>query len=574
VNAHFSASATDEAHAGGLALDFVNTFNFPHIRLGCAHHATSLKTAVFILQSQFMKGRRMTPKYLFILLASGFIFLVQGNARANDASTVQSCLSGAGDAQQCKQVISVKSRSETTYTRIPASFLGFSQEWPWVNSLTGSEHIFSIFDLLRNGKREPLILRVGGADGDAGYDGIFNPQHKDYNDPYNVMKRNSMANTYKELALLKDRVGFQFIATVNFANRDRGLAQDMANQLRSTLGNSLLSLEIGNEPNYYLHHVPQFWTNKETFYTDIIQEFESFTHALDCQKNCAGPAWGWIGLNPDMMRNYLRRSASELNYVTVHYYKSAYKPNQPGNDTAETLLQETDVIAKWVRPQVAVSREFGVPLRIGESNAVSGGGNDGVSNSFAAALWTLDACLSMAAEGVAGIDFHQGSYRYAMYERVPRPSADAAAYPLYQNYRVQPSFYGMLFFQMANRDNSEILQLPIDAGLKVKGYQLFSAEGSRTVLVNKDPWQAKTITLVLPASFQGKGLRMIELLSPGNDISAKKGITLAGQSYEGWGGAKSGNYEAQKLEPRTLANGQVYVTIQLKAASAAMLLNP
>jgi hypothetical protein len=215
-----------------------------------------------------------------------------------------------------------------------------------------------------------------------------------------------------------------------------------------------------------------------------------------------------------------------------------------------------------------------VPLRIGESNAVSGGGHDGVSNSFAAALWTLDTCLSMAAEGVAGIDFHQGSYRYAMYERVTRPSPDAEAYPLYQNYRVQPSFYGMLFFQIANRDNSEIRQLPIDASLRVKGYQLFSAEGSRTVLVNKDPWNAKTITLVLPSSFRGQSLRMIELLAPGNSITAKKGITLAGQSYEGWGGAKSGNYQSQMLDPQTLANGQVYVTVQLKAASAAMLLNP
>jgi hypothetical protein len=460
------------------------------------------------------------------------------------------------------------------YTRIPPSFLGFSQEWPWVNSLTGSEHIFSIFDLLRNGKRDPLILRIGGVDGDAGYDGIFNPEHKDYNDPYSVMKRNSMANTSTEVVTLKNRVGFRFIATVNLANRKPGLAQTQADLLRSSLGDSLLSLEIGNEPNYYKSHVPQYWPNSETFYSDILTEFESFTHSLACQKNCAGPAWGWIGLNPDMMRNYLRRTADKLNFVTVHYYKSAYKPNQPGNDTAETLLQDTDVITKWIRPQIKVSREFSVPLRISESNAVSGGGHDGVSNSFAAALWTLDTCLSMAAEGVAGIDFHQGSYRYAMYERVPRGSGNPEDFPLYQNYRVQPSFYGMLFFQIANRDESDIRQLAIDPGLKVKGYQLFSKEGSRTVLVNKDPWNGKTLSLALPASLQGKRLRMIELLAPESNISAKKGITLAGQSYEGWGGAKSGGYQETVLAPDTLVNGQPRVTVSLKPASALMILSP
>jgi hypothetical protein len=340
------------------------------------------------------------------------------------------------------------------------------------------------------------------------------------------------------------------------------------------LGDALLSLEIGNEPNYYRSHVPQYWPKSETFYSDIVSEFESFTQSLACQKNCAGPAWGWIGLNPDMLRNYLRRTAGRLNFVTVHYYKSAYKPNQPGNDTAETLLQETDVITKWIRPQLKVSREFAVPLRISESNAVSGGGQDGVSNSFAAALWTLDTCLSMAAEGVAGIDFHQGSYRYAMYERVPRGTSSSEDLPLYQNYRVQPAFYGMLFFQMANRDESDIRQLAIEPSLKVKGYQLYSAEGGRTVLLNKDPRNTKSISLVLPQDFQGKRLRLIELSAPGGDITAKKGITLAGESYEGWGGAKSGTYEETVLTPEPAANGQPLLTVSLKPASAVMILSP
>jgi hypothetical protein len=499
-----------------------------------------------------MSIRRTFPYFIL-----GSLSLFSGSLRAQEAVTVQVPAPEAGG-----------------YTRIPASFLGFSQEWPWVNSLTGSEHIFSIFDLLRNGKRDPLILRIGGVDGDAGYDGIFNPEHKDYNDPYSIMKRNSMTNTANEVALLKNRVGFNVIATVNLANRNPGLAQSQADLLRSSIGDALVSLEIGNEPNYYMSHVPEYWPNSASFYSDIVTEFESFTKSLNCQKNCAGPAWGWIGLNPDMMRNYLRRTADKLNYVTVHYYKSAYKPNQPGNDTAETLLQDTDVITKWIRPQVKVSREFGVPLRISESNAVSGGGHDGVSNSFAAALWTLDTCLSMAAEGVAGIDFHQGSYRYAMYERVPRGNGSPEDFPLYQNYRVQPSFYGMLFFQIANRDASDIRQLAIDPGMKVKGYQLFSREGSRTVLVNKDPWNKKTLSLALPANLQGKPLRMIELLAPGSDISAKKGITLAGQSYEGWGGAKSGAYQQTVLTPKTLANGQLSISVSMKPASAVMILSP
>ncbi len=45
------------------------------------------------------------------------------------------------------------------------------------------------------------------------------------------------------------------------------------------------------------------------------------------------------------------------------------------------------------------TRSFGKPLRVGEMNTISEGGQDGVSDVMAAALWTLDAALEIAATG-------------------------------------------------------------------------------------------------------------------------------------------------------------------------------
>jgi hypothetical protein len=42
-------------------------------------------------------------------------------------------------------------------------------------------------------------------------------------------------------------------------------------------------------------------------------------------------------------------------------------------------------------------------------NTISNSGRDGVSNVFAAALWTLDASFEVAAAGGIGVNFHQGA---------------------------------------------------------------------------------------------------------------------------------------------------------------------
>jgi hypothetical protein len=52
---------------------------------------------------------------------------------------------------------------------------------------------------------------------------------------------------------------------------------------------------------------------------------------------------------------------------------------------------------------------YGKPLRVAEMNTISNSGREGVSNVFAAALWTLDASLEVAAAGGIGVNFHQGA---------------------------------------------------------------------------------------------------------------------------------------------------------------------
>jgi hypothetical protein len=40
-------------------------------------------------------------------------------------------------------------------------------------------------------------------------------------------------------------------------------------------------------------------------------------------------------------------------------------------------------------------------------NTISNSGREGVSNVFAAALWTLDGCFEVVAAGAVGVNLHQ-----------------------------------------------------------------------------------------------------------------------------------------------------------------------
>ena len=74
-----------------------------------------------------------------------------------------------------------------------------------------------------------------------------------------------------------------------------------------------------------------------------------------------------------------------------------------------------------------MSKRWGKPLRVAEMNTISNSGRDGVSNVFAAALWTLDGCFEVAATGAVGVNLHQVRAPAALQawknNRHPTPSA-------------------------------------------------------------------------------------------------------------------------------------------------------
>ena len=465
---------------------------------------------------------------------------------------------------------------------VPPSFLGLSQEWPWVSGMTMTPHALDIVGRLRN-DNGPLMLRVGGTSYDAGYERVLRGESADAR-----MQAEGAAKTFDALETLRDKLGMRFILTLTLASRDMDLIKRQADEGRRRLGDSIVAFELGNEPNYYRDLRRDLWPDdgKGLFYRDLVEVFGEAVRTLG-DAPCAGPAWGWIGLKPAIMEQYLNAGQGRLGMVTVHYYHSAYNkkppPDRP-NDTPETLLDDghtREIMAAWVAPQVALARKHRVALRITESNSISGGGNVGVSDVYAAALWSLDTALEMAAAGVAGIDFHQGSEKYSIFERFTSGTPQAAALseppPLYHSCRVRPPFYGLLCFQQAVTAGARIAKVAHRGPASLKAYHVATATVSRTILVNKAPDTEARVAVRLPTD--GGAASLMRLLAPGNDIRARSGITLAGVNYDAWGGVARGDHAIETVEPVAATaggNGQnesIFV-VTLPPASAAVLTRP
>lgn len=486
-------------------------------------------------------------------------------------------LDSASADEASVDVTLVPHAAEARAVDVPQAFVGLSQEWPWVSSMTQSPHATAIIGRLKN-DNGPLVLRVGGTSYDAGFDRVERGTTA-----ADRMQREGVAKSLAALEHLRDTLGMRFILTLSLACRDPEIVKRQAEAWHARLGDAVLAYEIGNEPNYYKDLLRARWPDDASgrFYRDIVTEFAACGRQLDGLP-LAGPAWGWIGLRPPLMEQYLDAAPRPLAAVTVHYYHSAYRqvplPDHP-NDTPETLLDDThtrEIMSRWVGPQLAVAGRRGVPLRITECNSISGGGNSGVSDVHAAALWTLDTALEMAAAGVAGVDFHQASWKYAIYERVTKGDGTPPGHdppPLYHSYRVQPPFYGLLFFQQAVTAGSRIAKLEHAGPTSIKAYAIRVGSESRTVIVNKSPREPCRIAVHM-ATAPARTPTLVRLVAPGNDITARHGIRIAGVCYDGWGGEPDGEPAAENLAGRPGPLGERVYRIDLGPASAAVLRVP
>jgi hypothetical protein len=191
-------------------------------------------------------------------------------------------------------------------------------------------------------------------------------------------------------------------------------------------------------------------------------------------------------------------------------------------------------------------------------NSVSCGGEAGVSDTFASALWSVDALFALANVGIDGVNIHTtpavSNHLFNVKQLVGKWVG-----------QVYPVYYGLQMFNRAAPPGSRIVPVTGASDPTLRAWATHGADGTtRVVLINTASSGAQNVTVHVSKAAMIASVQ--RLTAPG--LGATSGVTLDGQSFgaQTSTGVLAGNPATENVN---VYGGAYKVTVA--PASAALL---
>ena len=219
------------------------------------------------------------------------------------------------------------------------------------------------------------------------------------------------AEAVRNLAAFLKATGWSCLYGIGMGTNTPERAAEEAEFVARTLGSSLQYFQIGNEVDLFTHHLrdPKTW-NAKTY----LDEWLAMARAI--ASRVPGATFGmpdvasnvsWLTEIADAWPSI--QSPPHVTTLTHHYYFGGPATNPDVNipnllkPATMAKVQHTADIA------TAAANKMGARVRMTEGNTCYRGGKPGVSDVFAAALWSADYALLLAANNYSGINLHGGT---------------------------------------------------------------------------------------------------------------------------------------------------------------------
>ena len=141
---------------------------------------------------------------------------------------------------------------------------------------------------------------------------------------------------------------------------------------------------------------------------------------------------------------FAQANANLLRPLSHHHNEEG--PQTSPHSTIESLLARDPRLDRVLGQLQSVSLDAGLPYRIVETNSCFGGGQPGVSDTFASALWGLDYMFTLAAFGPPGVNMETGLNQLGFPSS--RTPIDMGAKG---GFLAKPIYYGMLAFSLVGQ---------------------------------------------------------------------------------------------------------------------------
>jgi len=275
------------------------------------------------------------------------------------------------------------------------------------------------------------------------------------------------------------------------------------------LGPRLLAFQIGNEPDSFRRRFRPETYGPEDFLAEWNRFHDAILAAVP-QAKFAGPD---ISNKLPYLIAFAQEAAKHPDVIllTSHYYAmgpagspDATIQNLLSPDPKSTTLKERDLHVIAEAQQTAR-----LPYRMSEGNSCWNGGQPGVSDAFASALWCAGYMLQCAARGWTGVNLHGGGNGYYT------PIAGAPS----TGFARRPEYFGMRFAQ--HFVGARVVAASLHNASPLVDAFVFERSGKRElVLINKSD---TACTCALPPDV----LATPKLLLSGPSIDAKEGVRLS-----------------------------------------------
>ncbi len=444
-------------------------------------------------------------------------------------------------------------RPDRLGNKIGPDFIGLSYE----SAQLGNPHFFSGENTGLVGFVRRLgpsgVLRIGGNTSEYCY---WTPNDKKVSDvtivgPDRGLKAAPPVNitplAIRNLRDFIDASGWKLIYGLNMGT---GTAEDAAAEAAyviDTIGTKLIAFQLCNEPDLFYRNgirkkdydAGQFGQEWKRFYDVILAKVPS--------AQFAGPDTAY---NNSWLVPFAQQFKKEAVFLSQHYYAEG-PPTDPSM-TIERLLKPNPKLQEEFDGMKKTVQETGLPFRLAETNSCYSGGKQGVSDTFASALWGGDLMYQLASEGGMGINFHGGGYGW--YTPIAGTREDG--------FLARPIYYGMLLFEQGGPGQLIEAQLEgLDQAPLTTAYALRNEKGELKVAVfNKNLDRRIRLTINNGQSVQQA--KILRLHAPRIDDTTD--VTFGGAPV-----GANGAWSPARDETLPAQGGSS--TVELPAASAALL---
>jgi hypothetical protein len=399
--------------------------------------------------------------------------------------------------------------------RVPDDFLGISVEWDHVASYLGDgtgaarPAVVALLHAFAAEGHVPVV-RIGGNSEDLAW----------WKDPTGTRPQGVTIDIgpteMATLAALAQAVSSPLVLGLDLRTADAANAALLVNAARTAVASTpsiALTFELGNEPDSYF-----------TDWNAYTSRVDAFRDAVVANVAPPAPAFQWPALATrfwlPLLDAQLANERARVAIVSTHAYPFTVCSGLAPPPIALLLGDPaTADIATLYGPHAAAAHAAGFRFRMGEMNSVSCGGAQGVSDTYAAALWGADVATALAGAGLDGVNFHTPGNYYALFV------LDAAG-----EVTVRPLYYGMRLASLATAQHGRVLPLAIASAGRVRGFATLGDDGAARVLLLREDSTSGVVRLHANGA-NGRSASLLRLRAP--SLDATQGLTLGGATYDG-----------------------------------------